>query len=190
MKRLVFLIAAAAIHNAPAGAQPAPASAAPFACLFEGVTAEQRALAGAAASQQLTDVPADGRQRGGAALEAILAALPRCATSGRWTEAQREVAHQYVLFQTAREDVRRRYAAQNVDLSFIDEAIASATPAGLPLTFDALVARVRAQGVTDDRPDSPGDIVFIYLELGMQAEAMGAQFNAPNSQRRGSPSPR
>ncbi len=168
---------AAASAITPAPAQPAAASTAdaPFNCALENVAADARALAGAAASQRLTDVPADGEQRGGSALDAIVAALPRCAESGRWTEAQREIAHQYVLFQTAREDVRRRYAAQNVDLTFIDQTIATTT-AGSPPPFEEMVARVRAQGVGDNRPDSAGDIVFIYLELGMQAEAMRAAF--------------
>jgi hypothetical protein len=47
-----------------------------------------------------------------------------------------------------------------------------------------MVARVRAQGVGDNRSDSAGDIVFIYLELGMQAEAMKAAFAEAGRARR------
>lgn len=179
MQRFVPLaILLACAVTAPLRAQPAAAATDALACLFAGVTPEQRALAGAAASQRLTDVPADGERRGGAALDSILAALPRCAEAGRWTEARRDMAHQYVLLQTAREDVRRRYAAQNVDLSFIDDAIV-AMPARASPSFDSLVARVRAQGVGDDRSDSAGEIVFIYLELSMNAEAIRAGFADP-----------
>jgi len=178
MKRFLLVTALAVTMMPPLRAQPVAApSDAPFTCLFEGVTAEQRALAGPAASRRLTDAPADGEQRGGAALDAILAALPRCAEAGRWTATQRDMAQHYVLAQLGREDMRRRYSAQNVDLSFIDSTIANAMPAGgPPPPFEEMVARVRAQGVTGQRPDSAEDIVFIYLEMAGQAEAMKSMF--------------
>ena len=65
------------------------------------------------------------------------------------------MAQEYVLIVLALEDMRRRYAAQNVDLSVLDNA----------LPFEEQVARVRGQGVTGDRPDSAEDIVFIYRSL-------------------------
>ncbi|MGQ0661165.1 hypothetical protein [Sphingosinicella sp.] len=175
MKRLLLVAALAITMMPPLRAQPAAApSDAPFTCLFEGVTAAQRALAGPAASQRLTDAPADGEQRGGTALDAILAALPRCADAGRWTATQRDMAQHYVLAQLGREDMRRRYAAQNVDLSFLDGGMVAA--GGSPPSFEQLVARVRAQGVTGQRPDRAEDIVFIYLEMAGQAEAMKSMF--------------
>ncbi len=156
MKWLLAVLALATWTVAPTlRAQPAASFGVPSLCLLEGVTAEQRALAGPAALQRLTDVPADGEPRGGSALAAILTALPRCARAGRWTEAQRDMAQEYVLIVLALEDMRRRYAAQNVDLSVLDNA----------LPFEEQVARVRGQGVTGDRPDSAEDIVFIYRSL-------------------------
>ena len=178
MRRFGLAAILASILAPPGGAQPAPsASDAPFTCLFERLTAERRAQAGPAASQRLTGAPADGEQSGGAALDAILAALPACAATGRWTEAQRESAGQYVLVQLAHEDMRRRYAGQNVDLSFIDDAVAAGPRA--MLQFDALVGRVRAQGVGDNRPDSAEDVTFIYLELARQAEEIRRGFSDP-----------
>jgi hypothetical protein len=183
MKPLVpIAVLLAVIASSPLRAQPAAPSDGPYSCLFEGVNAEQRALAGAAASQQLTDVPPDGQQRGGAALAAIIASTPRCAEAGRWTPDQRELARHYALAQLAREEMRRRYAAQNVDLSFIDGGVTAV--AGAPPTFEQLVARVRAQGVTGDRPDSAEDIAFLYLELAAQAEALKAGFSDSNLNRR------
>lgn len=181
MKRLLpFSLAILAV---PLAAQPGlPPADGPFSCLFEDVSAEQRILAGSAASQRLTDAPADGEQRGGTALDAILAGLPRCAEAGRWSEPQRNLAREYLVAQLAREDMRRRYVAQNVDLTFLDEAVAGGRGGTLP--FDELVARVRAQGVTGDRPDSAEDIVFIYVGLAGQAEAIRAGFAHPAFQRR------
>lgn len=168
----LFFVAAAA----PLGAQPAPSPAgSSLACLFEGVTPEQRAQAGPAASYRLSEFPADGEQRGGAALDAILASLPRCAEAGRWTETQREMAHLYLMAQLARDEMRRHYAAQNVDLTFIDAMAAAATPDSPP-PFEEMAARVRAQGVTGERTDSAEDIVYLYLELTVRAEAIPAVF--------------
>ena len=175
--RLAPFVMLVSIAAMPLCAQPAaPPSDAPFACLFDGATAEQRALAGAAASQRLTDAPQDGEQRGGAALDSILTALPRCAETGHWTQDQRELAQHYILAQLAREDMRRRYAAQGVDLAFLDEARTA--------TFDDLVARLRAQGVTGDRPDSAQDIVFIYLELARHVDEIRGGFANSNYQPR------
>lgn len=166
----LFMLASAA-----ASAQPLASSAdGPLSCLFDEVTAEQRTLAAPAALQRLSDFPPDGEARGGAALDAILASLPRCAESGRWSEDQREMAELYLMAQLGREEMRRHYAAQNVDLSFIDESLRAA--ATEPPRFDELVARLRDQGVTDDRPDSAGDIVHLYLELAAMAEAIPADF--------------
>ena len=161
----------------PASAQPAAPGDGPLACLFEGVTAEQQAMAAPAASQRLTDGPEDGEQRGGAALTAILSGIPRCAGAGRWTERQRGLAEHYVLARLARQHMLAHYAAQRVDLAFIDEAVQAATSA--PPPFDALVARVRAQGVTGARPDSAEDIVYIYLELAAHVAAIRAGFDDP-----------
>ena len=168
----LFFVAAAA----PLGAQPAPSPAgAPLACLFEGVTPEQRALAGPIALQRLSDFPADGDERGVSALDAILAALPRCAEAGGWTETQREMAELYLMAQLARDGMRRHYAAQNVDLTFIDAMAAAATPDSPP-PFEEMAARVRAQGVTGERTDSAEDIVYLYLELTGRAEAVPGVF--------------
>lgn len=169
---------------APAGAQPASSSAeAPLSCLFEGVTAEQRTLAGPAALQRLSDFPADGDERGGTALDAILAALPRCAEAGGWTETQREMAELYLMAQLARDGMRRHYAAQNVDLTFIDAIVAAATPDSPP-PFEEMAARVRAQGVTGERTDSAEDIVYLYLELTVRAEAIPGMFAEAGAQPR------
>jgi hypothetical protein len=184
MKRLLFAMTLGFGLAARLQGQPAALPANPsLDCPLEGMSAEQRTLAASASSQQLTDAPADGEQRGRAALAAVLANLPRCAQSGRWTDNQRNLAHQYVLMRLAREDMLRRYAAQNVDLGFIDQAVA-ATPAGSPPPFDALVARVRAQGVGDDRPDSAGDIVYIYVTLAYHIAEIRAGFADPNFQLR------
>lgn len=166
-----------ALVATPVGAHPGVPTDGPLACLFEGITAEQQALAAPAASQRLTDGPADGEQRGGAALGAILASVPRCAAAGRWDERQRGLAEHYVLARLARQHMLAHYAAQGVDLSFIDEAVAAATTA--PPPFDALVARVRAQGVTGERPDSAEDIVYIYLELAVHVAAIRGGFSDP-----------
>ena len=169
-----FLLFAAAA--APVGAQPAPPPAdSPLACLFVDVAAGQRALAAPAALQRLSGAPEDGEQRGGAALDAILAALPRCAERGRWNESQREMAHLYVMTQLGREEMLRHYAAQNVDLTFIDGMVAAATPDSPP-PFEEMAARVRAQGVTGERTDSAEDIAYLYLELMARAEAILAGF--------------
>jgi hypothetical protein len=157
-----------------------PPSDGPLACLFEGMNAEQRARAGAAASRQLTDAPPGGDEHQDAALLDAALPLARCAQAGQWNEAQRERAREWALVQLTREDMRRRYAAQNVDLAYIDEAMA-AVPAGSQPQFDALVARMRAQGVGDDRPDSAGDIVYIYLALWAHAREIEAEFAGPGS---------
>jgi hypothetical protein len=184
MKRLLFAMAFGFGLAGPLQGQPvAPPLNPSLDCPLEGVSAEQRTLAAAASSQQLTDAPTDGEQRGRAALDAVLANLPRCAESARWTENQRNLAHQYVLMRLAREDMLRRYAAQNVDLGFIDQAV-TATPAGSPPPFDDLVARVRAQGVGEDRPDSAGDIVYIYMTLVYHVAEIRAGFADPNFQLR------
>lgn len=161
-----FLLFVAA--SAPVGAQPADS---PLACAFAGVAAEQRALAASAALQRLTGAPEDGEQRGGAALDAILAALPRCGEAGRWNEGQREMAELYVMTQLGREEMLRHYGAQNVDLTFIDAMVAAATPDSPP-PFEEMAARVRAQGVTGERTDSAEDIAYLYLELMARAEAI------------------
>ena len=116
-----------------------------------------------------------GGQRGGAALDAILAALPRCGEAGRWNEGQREMAELYVMTQLGREEMLRHYAAQNVDLTFIDAMVAAATPDSPP-PFEEMAARVRAQGVTGERTDSAEDIAYLYLELMARAEAILAGF--------------
>lgn len=168
-----FLLSVAAA--APVGAQPAPPADSPLACLFGDVAADQRALAAPAALQRLSGAPEDGEQRGGAALDAILAALPRCAESGRWNESQREMARLYVITQLGREEMLRHYAAQNVDLAFIDGMVAAATPDSPP-PFEEMAARVRAQGVTGERTESAEDVAYLYLELMARAEAILAGF--------------
>jgi hypothetical protein len=185
VKRLVAILAISVAVSPPLWAQAAaPPSDGPLTCLLEGMSAEQRALAGSAASQLLGDVPpGDGEQRDPTMLNGVLPSLTRCAEAGRWNEAQRERAREWALVRLAREDMQRRYAAQNVDLTFIDEALA-ATPAESPAPFDALVTRMRAQGVADDRPDSAADIVYIYLMLRAHAEEIRAEFAGPNPQPR------
>lgn len=178
--RLALAVLLALINASPLRAQQGAAPSAPtIDCPFEGVSLEQRMLAASAGSARLTDAPEDGEERGGVALDAILANVPRCAEAGRWSESQRQLALHYLLAQLGREDMLRRYAAQNVDLSFIDTALA-ATPAGSQPPFAEFEARIRAQGIGDDRPDSPGDIAYIYMMLVYQAEMIRAGFTDPN----------
>jgi hypothetical protein len=180
MKRLMLLAAAALLNPCLLGAQPAGGAPDPrFDCLLEGISAEQRMLAASGASQQLTDVPAEDEQRSRTALDAVAANAPRCAASAGWTENQRELALQYTLLQLARDDMIRRYAAQNVDLTFIDEALAAASPEG-PVSFEDLAARMRAQGVGDNRPDSAEDIVYIYGMLAAQSAEIRLRFDDQN----------
>lgn len=179
MKRFVLAVTAIAW---PLAAQP-PAHP-QLDCPFEGVATEQRALAVSAAAQQLTDVPPTGdAQRSQAALDAILANVPRCAQARRWTTNQSELARAYVLMQLTREEMLQRYDAQNVNLRFIDEELMAARP-GEPPPFEAWVSRVRAQGVGDNRPDSAGDIVHIYMTLAYQIGAIRTGFADPNFQLR------
>jgi hypothetical protein len=180
MQRLLLAAATALIMAWPLLAQPAASSAhSELDCPFEGVSAEQRGLAASAGAQRLTDVPTDGEQRGGAALAAILANVARCMETRRWSQNQRGLALRYVLMQLTREDMLRRYDVQSVDLRFIDEAVATSQP-GVEPPFDAFVARVRAQGVGDNRPDSAGDIVYIYMMLAYQTAEIRAHFADPS----------
>lgn len=183
MQRLAIL-AGLGLTFAPAVAQPPPPHvfSSPD-CPIYGVAENQMILAASAASQQLTDVPAADEARSRAALEAILANVAECAQAGRWTENQRELARNYVLMRLTREDMLRRYDAQNVDLRFIDLAVAAAQ-AGTPPQFDTLVARVRAQGVGDDRPDSAGDVTYTYMTLVHQLAQIVRGFADPSFQLR------
>jgi hypothetical protein len=76
----------------------APPSDRVLACLLEGLSAEQRALAGSAASQLLLDAPpANGAQRDATTPSDVLPSLTRCAEAARWNEAQRERAREWAL---------------------------------------------------------------------------------------------
>ncbi len=180
MSRLATALAIGWALAGPLCAQPAaPSAHSSPDCPLYGIPENERMLAASVASQQLTDVPASDEERGRVALDIILSNVPRCADAGRWTPNQRELAQQYVLMQLTREEMLRRYDAQSVDLRFIDEAVATAQPAVEP-PFDAFVARVRAQGVGDNRPDSAGDIVYIYMMLAYQTAEIRAHFADPN----------
>lgn len=184
MKRLAILAGLGFSLGAPVLAQaPPPAAFASPDCPFYGVPENQMILAAPAASQQLTDVPAQDEARSRAALDVILANVPECAQAGRWTENQRELARHYVLLRLSREDMLRRYDAQNVDLRFIDLTVAAAQ-AGTQPPFDDLVGRLRAQGVGDNRPDSAGDVAYIYLTLAYQLAEITRGFADPNFQLR------
>jgi hypothetical protein len=180
MRRIAIAASLVSLMASPAPAQPAgPAPDPRFDCLLEGISAEQRTQAGYGGGEQFTDVPSEDEQRSRAAVEMIAANARRCAAAARWTENQRELALQYVLMQLSREAMIRRYAAQNVDLTYIDAAVAAAPPEG-PVPFEAMVARMRAQGVGDSRPDSASDIVYIYMmTVGLSAE-IRANFDDPN----------
>lgn len=179
MKRLIFVLFASAMA-APLAAQPAaPSPDAAMECALQGMSAEQRALVASGGSQELMDVPAERAAEARAALDAVQANVRRCTQASGMTENQRQLALYYTLMRLTREDMLRRYDAQNVDLRFIDEAVA-ATPAGSPPPFEQLVARVRAQGVGDDRPDSAGDIVYLYMVTVMQAAEIRTRFGDPN----------
>ena len=177
----VALLAFATVQpgDAPPVATPAfVADDGPYTCLFTGLTVERRALASPAASTRLTDMPEGNDRQSEEALDAILARVAGCGDAGGWTAGQRGMAEHYVHAALAREYFRRHYAAQQVDLGFLDEA--AAIPPGNPVPeFDGLVARLRAQGVADDRPDSAGDIVYLYLMLARHAEEMKAGFAVP-----------
>lgn len=179
MKRVVILAAIGCALASPLGAQPAALPNPSLDCPLEGSAMEQRVLAMAAASQQLTDAPAELPQGAPAALEAVLANVARCAATHRWTGNQRELARGYVLIRLTRDEMVRRYAAQNVDLSFIDQMATAGRP-GEPPPFETMVARVRAQGVGDDRPDSAGDIVHIYMTLVYRMGEIRARFADPD----------
>jgi len=180
MRRVALAVALALIVAMPLRAQPvAPPPDPSLNCVLDAVPAEQRRLAGPAASQRLTDAPEDVPQLSAAALDTIRAALARCAEASHWTENQRELALQYTLMQLTRDDMIRRYAAQNVDLTYIDEMVATAQP-NVALPFEAIVARLRAQGVGDNRPDSAEDIVYIYTMLVAGSAATRAGFADPN----------
>ena len=169
---------------APAGMAEVPMrDDGPFACLFQGVAPDRRTQASLAAAYRLTDGPEDGELRGGAALDSILGSVTRCGDASRWTAGQREMAQLYVLAELAREHLLRHYAAQQVDLGFLDAVLTSPPDAPRP-SFDELAGRVRAQGVTGARPDSAEDIVYIYVSLAQQAEAMKAGFAVPGSSAR------
>jgi hypothetical protein len=179
MKRLILAALAAAV-TWPLAAQSAPPSPDAMAtCALQGLSAEQRALAASSGSQQLTGAPTESETQARALLDTVSANVRRCADASRLTEGQRDLALQYTLMQLTREDMLRRYHAQNVDLRFIDEAVA-ASRTGATLPFDDLVARVRAQGVGDDRPDSAGDIVYIYMMLVYQLAEIRTGFADPN----------
>lgn len=175
---LCFLLVAPAVAQAP----PPSAYSSPD-CPIYGVPESEMILAASAASQGLTDVPAPDEARSRAALDTILANVPECAEAGRWTQNQRELARNYVLMRLTREDMLRRYDAQNVDLRFIDLAVAAAQ-AGTPPPFDELVARLRAQGLGDGRPDSAGDVAHIYMTLVYQMAQIVSGFADPNFQLR------
>jgi hypothetical protein len=178
---LIALLAFATVQPGDARPVVTPASVAddgPYACLFVELTAERRALASPAASTRLTDMPEENNRQSEEALDAILARVAGCGDAGGWTVGQRGMAEHYVLAQLAREFFRRHYAAQRVDLGFLDDV--AAIPQGNPMPeFDGLVARLRAQGVADDRPDSAGDIVYLYMMLAQHAEEMKASFAVP-----------
>ncbi len=176
----MLLAAGALINSCPLGAQPAgPAPDPRFDCLLEGISAEQRMLAASAGSpQEFTAVPGEEEQQSRAVLAAIAANAPRCAARAGWTENQRELALQYTLMQLTRDGMIRRYAAQNVDLAYIDEAVAAAPSEG-PVPFEAMVARMRAQGVGDNRPDSAADIVWLYMMLVGQSAEIRLRFDDP-----------
>lgn len=157
----------------------APTPDAAMECALRGLSAEQRALVASGGSQQLTDVPAESETQARAALDRVTANVRRCTETSGMTENQRQLAFFYTLMRLTREDMLRRYDAQHVDLRFIDEAVAAA-PAGSAPPFDALVARVQAQGVGDNRPDSAGDIVYIYMVTVMQAAEIRTRFADPN----------
>lgn len=173
-----FVLAAPAFAQAP----PPSAFTSPD-CPLYGIPENEMTLAASAASQQLTDAQASDDSRSRAALDIILSNVPECARAGRWTENQRELARQYVLMRLSREDMLRRYDAQNVDLRFIDLAVAAAQ-AGTPPPFEELVARVRAQGVGDNRPDSAGDVTYIYMNLAYRMAEIARGFADPNFQLR------
>jgi hypothetical protein len=176
---IAVALATAQPGGAPPLATPAPVvDDGPYTCLFADLTAERRALASMTASTRLTDMPEESDQRSEAAFDAILARLARCGDAGGWTVPQRGAAEHYVHAQLAREFFRRHYAAQRVDLGFLDDAAAIPQGNTMP-AFDDMVARLRAQGVTDDRPDSAGDIVYLYLMLARHAEEMKASFADP-----------
>ena len=180
MKRVALATALALTVTAPLRAQSvAPMHDPSLNCVLDAVPADQRVLAGPAASQQLTDAPEEAPELSGAALETIRAALSRCAETSHWTENQRELALQYTLMQLTRDDMIRRYAAQNVDLTYIDQMIAAAQP-NTAFPFEAMVARMRAQGVGDNRPDSAADIVWLYMMMVAQSAKIRANFADPN----------
>jgi hypothetical protein len=180
MALVAFLaFATAQPGDAPLPATPAPvADDVPYTCLFAGLTAERRALAAPAASTRLTDMPEEIDRQSEEALDAILARVASCGDAGGWTAGQRGMAEHYVLAQLAREFFRRHYAAQHVDLGFLDDAVAARPDTPMPV-FDDLAARLRAQGVGDDRPDSAGDIAYLYLMLAQHAEEMKTNFAVP-----------
>lgn len=192
MKRFALTILLASIAAWPSLAQPLATAPDPrFDCLLEGISAEQRQMAASGDRAELVDAAADeaalnraiaagaeAEARRSAAVEAIAANARRCGAAAGWTDNQRELALQYVLMQLTREDMIRRYAAQNVDLTFIDTALATARP-DQPLPLDALAARLRAQGIADERPDSPADIVYIYLMIAAQSAEIRRRFDDP-----------
>lgn len=164
----------------PLAAQSAaPSPDAAMECALQGLSAEQRALVASGGSQELTDVPAESETQARAALDTVAANVRRCTESSGMTENQRQLALYYTLMRLTREDMLRRYDAQNVDLRFIDAAVAAIQP-GVTPPFETWVARVRAQGVGDDRPDSAGDIVYIYMTLVHQIGEIRANFADPN----------
>lgn len=169
-----------ALLGMPLAAQPpSPSTDAPFTCLFEGVTAEQRAAAGAAASQRLTDMPPDGGQHGGATLEMISNRVSSCAETQPWSDSQQRHAAAYLLAQLARENMRQRYAAQGVDLGFLDEMAADPARRQNSANMDEAAARLRSQGLTGQRADSAEDVVFLYLSMALHVEAARDGFLAP-----------
>lgn len=184
MKRVVLIAALGAALSFPARAQPlAPPANPALACPIEGLPAEQRDAAIAEASRDLLGTEATAEEPRRAARDALAASARRCTTTRGWTERQGNVAFQYALLQLAREGMIRRYAAQHVDLSFIDSAVEGLTR-GVEPPFQSFEARLRAQGLGDDRPDSAGDVAYIYMMLVFQLMEARGRFADPAFQLR------
>lgn len=178
MNRVAVLIIAGWALSAPAFAQPGVVPPHPeLDCPRAGVSVAQWTAATASATQLLQGAAEAAQAR--AALAPILASVRRCADSRRWSANQSVHAEQYALMQLSYQDMRQRYAAMNVNLDFIDEAVAAA-PAGEALPFDSLVARAEAQGLRGPRPDSAADVVYIYMMLVAQLQAIRTGFADPN----------
>lgn len=184
MKRFALVFTAGFALGFPVLAQPAAPPADPsLACPLQGLPAEHRDAAITEASRDLLGTEATAEAPRRAAYEALQASARRCAATHRWTENQGNVAFQYALMQLAREGMVRRYAAQNVDLSFIDPAV-EALARGSEPPFADFVTRLRAQGLGDNRPDSAEDVAYIYTMLLFQMLETRGRFADPNFQLR------